>query len=391
VVSTCFTLSRLGIKGLSKVRLLCVGRDLTGGGAERVQLTLLEHLDRDKFDIQVFYLSGQGTLHELVPSDITLTYGVPETESLILRAVPVLVRLIKLAYRCDVIFAMQEGTPIYLATVVGRLTGRPVVGWIHTPWASQLPNYNPWHRWASSLYLLTNKLIGVSEGVTEDLLRAYPRLRGKVTTIHNPLLLQRLQTQARAASPVWADQVFAKRTVLAAGRLAPEKGFDILLRAFAKLLQRGLDLHLLILGEGKERTKLEDMASRLGISNRVFMPGFQENPYPFFIRADVFVLSSRYEGLGIVLLEAITLGLPVVATDCPYGPREILKDGKYGILVPPEDATALAEAAYALIDSAERRAALGTADVALTEKYGIGQVRSFEDLLLNCATGGFLK
>jgi glycosyltransferase involved in cell wall biosynthesis len=199
--------------------------------------------------------------------------------------------------------------------------------------------------------------------------------------------LQQVRTQAQAALPSWADQVFAKRTILAVGRLTKIKGFDVLLQAFAKLIQRReLDLHLLILGEGEERPRLEELAKRLGVSNRVFMPGFQENPYPYFVRAEVFVLSSRWEGLGMVLVEAMALGLPVIATDCPYGPRELTEEGQYGVLVPPNNATALAEAAYTLITSAERRATLGTAGAAVAEKYGINRVRSFEDLLLECAS-----
>jgi glycosyltransferase involved in cell wall biosynthesis len=165
--------------------------------------------------------------------------------------------------------------------------------------------------------------------------------------------------------------------------LTHQKGFDILLPAFAELVQKGLDLHLLILGEGEERASLEDMARRLGVSNRVFMPGFQKNPYPFFTRAEVFVLSSRYEGLGNVLIEAMALGLPVISTDCPHGPREITKDGQYGILVPPDNVTALAEATYTLINSAEQRATLAAAGAALAEEYDVDRVTPlFENLLL---------
>jgi glycosyltransferase involved in cell wall biosynthesis len=284
---------------------------------------------------------------------------------------------------------MQEGTPIYLAALAGRLTGRPVVGWTHAPWVEQLRILGPWHRWASSLYSLANKLIATSEGGVKDLVRFSPRLRGKVVAIYNPLSLQRIRTQARVAAPAWADQVFTKRTLLAVGRLAPEKGFDVLLPAFAELVRRGLDLHLLILGEGDERAKLEELARKLEVSDRVFMPGFQENPYPFFTRAEVFVLSSRFEGQPTVLLEAMTLGLPVIATDCPHGPREITKDGQYGILVSPNSTTALAEAAYDLINSAERRTTLGAAGAVLAQEYDIGRVRSFfEDLLLGCIKRG---
>ena len=372
---------------MSKTRLLCVGRDFTVGGAERVQLTLLEHFDRDKFDIRIFYLSGQGTFRKLVPPDVTADYGVQRAESLKFRALPLLVRLIRLSRQSDVIFAMQEGTPIYLAVLAGWLTRRPVVGWIHAPWSGQSKRVGSWHRLALSLYSLTSKLIVTSEEGSRELVRYYPRLRGKVDAVRNPLPLQHIRTQARAALPKWADQVFAKRTILAVGRLEPEKGFDTLLPAFAELVhKRGLDLNLLILGDGEERARLEELARRLEVSDRVFMPGFQDNPYPFFAPAEVFVLSSRWEGLGLVLLEAMALGLPVISTDCPHGPREITKGGRCGLLVPPDNVAALAEATYTAIESADRRAALSAAGAALVEEYGVGQVRSFEDLLFECAS-----
>jgi glycosyltransferase involved in cell wall biosynthesis len=356
-----------------------------GGGAQRVQLTLLKHLDRDKFDIQAFYLRELGMLRDLTPLDITPTFGALGTESLKLRAVPILVHLIKLARQSDVIFAMQEGTPIYLAALAGRLTGRPVVGWAHAPLSEQMKCIGAWHRWAFVLYSLTNKLIVTSKGGVSELESFSPRLKGKAEAINNPLPLQHIRTQARSALPVWADQVFAKRTILAAGRLEPEKGFDILLAAFADLVhKRGLDLHLLILGEGTEHARLEELARRLEVSSRVFMPGFQQNPYPFFARSEVFVLSSRWEGLGLVLLEAMALGLPVISTDCPYGPREITKEGRYGVLVPPDNATALAEAADALINSAKQRATLSAAGAALPKEYDVEQVKNIENLLLDC-------
>jgi glycosyltransferase involved in cell wall biosynthesis len=370
-----------------KTRLLCVGRDFTVGGAERVQLTLLKHFDRDKFDIRIFYLSGQGTFRRLVPPDVIATYGVQWSESLKLRALPILVRLIKLARQSNVIFAMQEGTPIYLAVLAGRLTGRPVVGWAHAPWSEQSKRVGSWHRWALSLYSLTNKLIVTSEGGSRELVSYYPRLRGKVDAVRNPLPLQHIRTQARAVLPRWAEQVFTKRTVLSIGRLEPEKGFDILLPAFAELVHvRGLDLHLLILGDGEERARLEELARELEVSNRVFMPGFQQNPYPFFAPADVLVLSSRYEGQPVALLEAMALGLPVISTDCPHGPREITKEGRYGLLVPPDNVAALAEATYTLLNSAKQRAALSAAAATRVEEYDVSQVRSFEDLLLECVS-----
>lgn len=285
------------------------------------------------------------------------------------------------------IFAVQEGAPIYLAAVIGRLTRRPVVGRVHITWSELLRGVSPWHRWASSLHSLADKLIGISEGVAGDLVKHSPRLRDKVVAIRHPYApSQWLQAQARAAPPTWTDHVFTKRTLLAVGSLTHRKGFDVLLAAFAELVQKwGLDLHLLILGEGEERPKLESLAERLGVNSRLFMPGFQENPYPLFARAEIFVLSSRLEGLATVILEAMAFGLPVIATECSHAIRAIMKDGRYGILVPVDDSDVLAEAVYTLIESTERRAALSAAGAALAEEYDVDNVKSFEDLLLECA------
>jgi glycosyltransferase involved in cell wall biosynthesis len=149
------------------------------------------------------------------------------------------------------------------------------------------------------------------------------------------------------------------------------------------VLRAGFDFHLLILGEGKERSSLETQARALGIATRVFLPGFQANPYPYFKRAKMFVLSSRYEGLAMVLLEALALGVPVVSADCPSGPRELLDHGRNGVLFPSEDATALSNALCQLAsrpDDEMRYRTLGPAQAALHDASRV-TVR-FEQILL---------
>jgi glycosyltransferase involved in cell wall biosynthesis len=374
----------------AKVRVLCVARDLRGGGAERIQLTLLEHFDREKFDIQLFYLSGLGVLHDLIPPDITPVYGVPGSESLKLRMAPLLVRLTRLAARSDVIFAMQEGAPMYLAALAGLATRRPVVTWLHVCWSVTLQTSRFWHRRASALlYSLTNTIIVVSNGVGDDLAQFAPGLRPKIIALRNPLRLQQIRRQATAPLPPWTDHIFSKKTILAVGRLTPQKGFDLLITAFAELIRRQQDLHLLILGDGEDRLMLEGVARACGVQDRVFMPGFQQNPYRFFSRAEAFVLSSRWEGLSMVILEAMALRLPVIATDCPHGPREITNHGECGVLVPPGDAAALADAIYHVINSPERRPRLCALGVERAEEYEVRRsTASFEDVLLRVARNG---
>jgi glycosyltransferase involved in cell wall biosynthesis len=132
------------------------------------------------------------------------------------------------------------------------------------------------------------------------------------------------------------------RYICAIGRLVHQKGFDVLIRAFAKMEAR--NARLVILGEGPLRKELADLAEVLGVGDRVSMPGFVEEPWQILANASVFALSSRWEGFGNVLVEALAVGVPIVATDCPGGPRDILDGGRYGMLVPVDDVTALSEA-----------------------------------------------
>jgi glycosyltransferase involved in cell wall biosynthesis len=131
--------------------------------------------------------------------------------------------------------------------------------------------------------------------------------------------------------------------VLAVGRLTAQKAFDVLIQAFARVRKTRL-ARLLILGEGEERSALEAMIRQFGLAQDIGLPGFVPNPYPYMAHAALFVLSSEFEGLPTVLVEAMSVGTPVIATDCPSGPREILMDGRHGQLVPMGDPIALADA-----------------------------------------------
>lgn len=152
-----------------------------------------------------------------------------------------------------------------------------------------------------------------------------------------------------------------KPVILAVGRLEKQKDYGTLVRAF-DMVKRVIEARLIILGEGSQRADLEIMIANLGLSEAVKMPGFAENPYAYMSRADVFVLSSVREGLPNVLIEAMACRVPVVSTDCPYGPDEILDGGRYGSLVPVEEPRALADAIMAVLrdrpdtDAAYRRA-----------------------------------
>jgi glycosyltransferase involved in cell wall biosynthesis len=161
----------------------------------------------------------------------------------------------------------------------------------------------------------------------------------------------------------------AERLVLAIGRLEPQKGFDVLLRAFSTMSARHPDWRLAILGEGSSRAPLEALARELGIAARVVLPGRTPDPRPFLQSAAIFVLSSRFEGFPNALAEAMASGVAVIATDCPTGPRELVQPDASGLLVPTDDVAGMADALERLAADPGLRHRLGEAAREAVRRY----------------------
>lgn len=199
--------------------------------------------------------------------------------------------------------------------------------------------------------------VALSGGVAEELRRIVPALRDRIEIVPNIGLP--LPAQITEAMTLTRPGAGSDCTLLACGRLTKQKDYPTLLRAFARLSGTGLRLN--ILGDGDLKQSLTQLAQELDISDRVTFLGFQRDPFSHMRRADIFVLSSRWEGFGNVLVEAMAMGAPVVSTDCPHGPAEIIEDDRTGLLVPTEDPDALAAAIQRLIDSPDLRLRLGQA------------------------------
>lgn len=193
------------------------------------------------------------------------------------------------------------------------------------------------------LYRFADQVIVTCEDVADDM-SAYTGLpRPSIRAVPSPVVPERLFTepQPRPDHPWFAPG--EPPVILGMGELGARKDFPTLLRAFARL-RRELPCRLIILGRGKQQRALEALARELGVAGEVNLPGFQPNPYGFLAHAALFAFTSRWEGLGFALIEALALGTPAVSTQCPSGPREILGDGRYGRLVPVGDDAALAQA-----------------------------------------------
>jgi glycosyltransferase involved in cell wall biosynthesis len=196
-------------------------------------------------------------------------------------------------------------------------------------------------------YRRADARVAVSREVADDLADLSGIDRAAFDVIYNPIPNPPpdLRT-APEAEALWRG---GEVRILSAGSLKGQKNQALLLRSFARLRQRR-PAHLVLIGDGPLRGALSALADRLGLAGHVSMPGFVTDPWPYYASADLFVLSSDYEGFGNVLVEAMRCGLPVVSTDCKAGPREILADGAYGLLVPVGDEAALAKAMEEALD-----------------------------------------
>jgi len=205
--------------------------------------------------------------------------------------------------------------------------------------------------------------------------------KSRIAVIPNPVPEP---TRVSLAAPGGAS---GRRTILGMGRLERQKGFDLLIRAFAAIAPARPEWDLTILGEGTERDALEALINDLGLSGRVTLPGREPHAASALQRSDLFVLSSRYEGFPNALCEAMACGLPVIAFDCPSGPAEIVRDGVDGLLVPAEDVDALVRAMSELTGDGERRKALGARATAVATRFSVERIASLWERVLRDGAG----
>lgn len=288
-----------------------------------------------------------GSLAALLPA--MLRPGVAQ----VLGAIPALARYLR-DERPDAVLGVLDYAN-FAAIIARRLSDQPVrtVASVHNHMSSAAANAQRPHLrhvipLARRFYPDADAIVCVSDGVASDLGAVMEAAPKSLTTIYNPVITPRV---AKLAADPIPHEWLAENDVpviLGVGKLRRQKDFATLIRAFAQV-RRKRSAHLIILGDGPERNELQRLADELGVTDDVDMAGFDPNPYAFMSRAAVFALSSAWEGFGNVLVEAMACGCPVVSTDCPSGPAEILEHGRYGKLVPVGDAESLAEAIVAQI------------------------------------------
>ena len=323
--------------------------DLRSGGAERMMLNLAREWSRNGISVDLVLVKRQGVYLPLVPPNVrVIDLAAKRTFSSI---VPLVQYIRKERPRALLSGLVHINILAIAATALAPKT-RLVISERNTP-SLDIGDHEPaaklGYRLAPYLYPSADAIIAVSEGVADDLSAFAGLARRRIEAVTNPVITEELLCLAGEEFPHPWLHVGAPPVIMAVGRLAPAKDYPTLLRAFAKLRSMR-PCRLLILGDGSLLQDLTTLAHRLEIGSDVEFLGFKINPYAAMSKAALLVLSSRWEGSPNVLVEAMACGLPVVSTDCPSGPREILDGGRYGALVPMGDPDALAAAMSKVLD-----------------------------------------
>ena len=340
------------------------------GGGERVMIELANGFLARGFTVDFVVIKPVGQYKDHVTQGVNLFVI---DAGRIIFSLPKLINYLK-KEKPDVIMAVDEYT--HLMTLIAKIISRSNVYVVLRIGNMYSVLYSAYKRFrdkiipilAKILYKRANSVICVSEGVAKDVLKLFNIPKEKVHTIGNPKNLLDIETKAKAGiTHPW----FVNKTVpiiLATGRLRFQKNFPLLLSAFADVIKK-IPCRLVILGAGRDEKELEKIITDLNLSENVLLTGYVDNPYSYMSKADIFILSSRWEGMPNALLEAMACGLPIISTDCDSGPREILapssdvffriKDGieyaENGILVPSESKVEIVNATVALLKDSNLR------------------------------------
>jgi len=313
--------------------------DLTIGGAERVVVNLSNGLVKAGYTVELVVYRKDGELLDQLSTDVCVVEL--EVDAVRNSLIPLKSYISSRNPEAMICFMTENNIIGILANIwVGGKTS--VIVTEHNTQSKKKSISAKRDRFiAKYLYEYADSVVGVSEGVSDDV-SEWARLdRQDISTIYNPVVQRNTFNESRDQPDInwYKDDI---PLILSAGRHVEQKDFSTLIKSFNNLLEYR-DARLVILGEGEKSKEYERLAENLGLSNKVCLPGYVDDPYSHMEHADVFVLSSRWEGHPLVLIEAMACGTPVVSTDCPHGPAEVLDDGTYGQLVPVGDESKLAE------------------------------------------------
>lgn len=323
--------------------------DLRIGGAEHMMAVIASALAQRGYKVDFVLVKAEGGYLETLDSKVKV---VDLKCASTYTCLPALNRYLR-SVKPEVMISALDLTNLF-ALIARKLSRQPKRIFIRLDNTQSQIKRNPIKKvlermLVNAFYPLADGIIAVSKAVADDFVQYMHKRPEHLTTIYNPILNKGIYEKMKEplAHAWFTDKQIP--VILGIGRLSPQKNFELLINAFAKVHEKR-QVRLMILGEGPEREPLEKLVKALGLAEDIALPGVVSNPYQYLTNADLFVLSSSYEGLPTVLVEAMACGCPVVSTDCPSGPREILDGGRYGRLVPVGDIQSLADAMLRSLD-----------------------------------------
>ena len=331
---------------------------LEKGGAERVVLTLLKNINVRDTDSFYLFLLEDNIKYE-IPNKVQVVIGGRFHNINILKLLQIPLLAIKLKricrkYQISTVLSFLERSNF--TNVLSRLLGsahKCIISERNTPsfvYQSQSVKDKINRFLIRSVYSHADQIVTVSDGVSQDLVENFSIPKDIITKINNPYEIDKIQQLAEELiEEEWLNNNYYL-TILNVGSLTKQKDHTILIKVFARLLNKFEYLRLIIVGDGVERQKLLSLLKDLGIESYVKLTGFKDNPYAYMSRADIFVLSSLYEGFPNVLIEAMICGCPVVSTDCRSGPNEIIKNRHNGVLLPVGDLDSMESAIREILE-----------------------------------------
>jgi len=325
-------------------------RYLGGGGAETILLNLAQSFSQQNCKVDLVLGKAWGRHCQKVPSTINIVdLGASGFFSTLIS----LIRYLRKEQPTGLLSALHYANEIAICAKHLAKVSTPVVVTEHNTLSQALQHEASYKKYLLPLsirylYPWADAVVTVSQGVAQDLAQTTGLPAQNIKTIYNPVVTPELKEKAKVPldHPWFAPG--EPPVILGVGKLEAQKDFPTLIHAFAKV-RKMQPARLMILGWGSERSQLEALIKELHLENDVALTGYIDNPYPYIANAQVFVLSSAWEGLPTVLIEAMALGTPIISTNCKSGPAEILDHGKYGFLMPVGDRSAIAKAILAVL------------------------------------------
>jgi glycosyltransferase involved in cell wall biosynthesis len=363
---------------------------LAGGGAERAAVQILNGLDDRGWERSMYLFRNEGPYREDVSPAVHLRAGTEDSRTGRWQALRRFVR----ETRPDVVVSFLSYFTV-LTAVKAAAVGARVVFNQQTPMSAFLtdgdyPWRRRWHRHAFAMvtragYAAADLIVTTSQGVADDLVAAFGVARARVRVVHNPVDLDAVALAVQdPIDPVHAA-AWQSPVIVAAGRLAESKNYPLLIEALA-LLRSRVPARLFILGQGDEDRAIRALVAARGLGDAVVLCGFQKNPWKYIARADVFALTSRYEGFGNVLIEAMACGVPVVATRSS-GTIDIVRDGVDGLLVDRHEPAAVAVALERVLGDEVFRRRLSAGARLGAERFALPVIAATYDRVLHGALG----